>query len=325
MSETTKHSQEENKGGVATAVAPSPKLPPVPEGVILGSRKVRIKHVEKFSILPKDPAIRLEVVKNIGSMYKKGTRDVIRGLSKEEEKEYLPSILGVQPTSEQWNDKVLNYWLDFVIKVPAGEKGVELEAGLERDSKGKIHPIDLDGYMKYNFCKENRNVAVSKEELENKAIKTFYIEDLSEVKREQLAKSKIIKDIEMKFVKLIHSTSPEERVKIDYILRIAGGENQKGMYVSPKMDDDEKELELRKLRDEAPSVFSRLINDPHLQTRALLQRALSAREVTMEGSSYYMADIRIGTSELDAIGWLEDNANSSHKSKLIARLKALNA
>ena len=85
--------------------------------VKVGSRKVNIKLVPKFSILPSEPAakfIRDEVTKKIGSTWKRGTRDILRAIEGVEESYYLPDLMGIRVDSEQWNGKSREFWANSV-------------------------------------------------------------------------------------------------------------------------------------------------------------------------------------------------------------------
>lgn len=314
MSQTTKQVPEKTtEGGKTSSVASYDER--------IGSRKVRIKQVSHFSILPVDKEIRSEVVKKIGSTFRKGTQDIIRGLNTKEEQKYLPSVLGVSPSSNEWNERTKTYWADFSIEVPPSETGVEIEIGM-KEEEGELVPIDLDGYMKYNFCKQNKKVAVTKEELSNKFIYTFYIEDLSEIKKEEEKAYVFRKQADREFVKIVNSSTDEAKSKIDHILRIAGGDNFKGINIL-SMSEIDKEIAFEKLKDTNTKLFLELVNDPNLKTKALLYRALSVNEITLEGSTYFMADMKIGASEKETIGWLDDPAQSANRSKLIERINAL--
>ncbi len=165
--------------------------------VKVGSRKVNIKLVPKFSILPSEPAakfIRDEVTKKIGSTWKRGTRDILRAIEGVEESYYLPDLMGIRVDSEQWNGKSREFWANFNIEIPNDETGIILEIGFKEvepfEFKGKLtntKPINIDDYLKYNHALQHKDVASSPEQLDNMFIYTFQMidEGIEAEKKEQ--------------------------------------------------------------------------------------------------------------------------------------------
>ena len=62
----------------------------------------------KNPVLPKE--LESDTVKRIGSEFKRGTRDCIRGLNPVEERVHLPSLIGVSADSIEFNRKVQDFW-----------------------------------------------------------------------------------------------------------------------------------------------------------------------------------------------------------------------
>lgn len=322
MSEQTKTPQDGNDNtAVVEAAVKSPVAKslsssiPVPSGFRLGSHLVILKQVKGFSMLPKEGNIRDEVVKKVGSTFKKGTNDIIRGLSKAEEKEYLPAIIGINNTANEWEQTVRNYWANFTVSVPA-VKGREMQIGF-KEVNGKAVPIDIQGYMEYKFCVEHGRVAVTPEELENVDVYTFYIEDLAAVKDKEREQYSILKKANTEFVKITAGDNPQQRAKVEHILTVLAKDGAVTF-----MDPLDQEVELKKIVERRPQEFINLVEDPNLIDKALLQKLLHNQKVTIEGSSYFVADQRIGANYAEAVGWLADPNNSGMKSKLLEQLKS---
>lgn len=299
--------------------------------VRLGSRVVQIHQVPKFSLLPKGKdakTIRMEQVKKIGSQFARGTRDVIRGLSPEEELEYMPRILGLSPTSDNWNGVLQTRWAEFHIDVPSddySESGVELEVGFKENPKkpGTAIPIDLDGYMKYNFCKANSDVATTDEQLDNPFLFTYYIVDKARKVMDDENRFVRMKSINRLFDQLVTSTDANERNKIQWILETEGGEDGVGINTAG-FSVVQKEMELEKFKDAFPTKFEELIKDPNLETKALIRKAVELSVINQEGNSYFLDSKVIGSTLLDTVGYLSNPANQTDKLTVIARLDALN-
>lgn len=310
MTEVKIQEQEKKSVGVKGVEKSTPQLP---YPFRIGSHIVVLNQVEQFSILPKEEAIRGEVIKRIGSQFKYGTHDIIRGLSVEEEERFLPNIIGIQPNSENWDQAVKAYWADYTINVTT--TGLELEIGFKEDGKT---PLNLKHYMDYKFCVENSNVAVTDEELDNKDIKSFFIIDYSKLQDEKLAKNRLLKEADKEFVLLTSDDTSESRTKVTHILTVLSGYGDT-MGLSYEM----REMKLRELKEENPQRFLEVVKDKNIADHALLQKALSVGEVTLEGETYFLQDMRMGSGKREAIGWLQDNNNSSIRSKLVEKLKAI--
>jgi hypothetical protein len=291
--------------------------------VKLGSRKVSVKLVNKFSILPKDPGakfIRDEVTKKIGASWKKGTRDVIRGLSPEEEIFYLPGILGVRKESDQWNQKVLDFWCNFFIEVPT-EGGVILEVGFQKNVRtGAVEPINLDDYMKYNWCKEHGAVATSPEQLDNMFIYEFYVVDTQKEQEKEELMFEMRKKIDRIFIKLVESKDTKDLVKIDWILETAGGDNGLGINIAG-LSPTQKQMELEKMKDKDLFRFQDIVTDPSLETKALIRKAVSAGVLIQDGNSYFLDSKVLGSNLQQTVGYLENSANQQDKLLVIERIK----
>lgn len=295
--------------------------------VKLGSRKVTIKLVNKFSILPKDAAakfIRDEVTKKIGCTWKAGTRDTIRGLSREEEIFYLPRILGVRVESDQWNDKVLQHWANFTIEVPNDENGIELEAGFKETitANGKtVEPINLEDYMRFNWCKEHSSVATEPEQLDNMFLYTYYMVDKQ---KEELIKEQeflLRQEVDKMFIKLVQSTDTGAILKIDWILETAGGSNGTGINTTG-LTKIQKQMELEEIKKKNLSRFKEILLDEHLPVKALIRSALNAGVLIQEGNSFFMDSKVIGSSLMQAVGYLSSPANQKDKLILQERVAA---
>ena len=288
----------------------------------LGSRKVTIKQVEgKFTMLPLQGPFRDEVVKRAGSEWKRGTRDVIRALSSDEEVKYLPSILGISPNHQDWNTKVLEFWNNFTLEVRA-DKPLEIEAGMRKDHDGNIVPIDIEGYMKYNWAKVHSQVAFTEEDLKSKSMFTFYVEDLSKIKDEQVALHNLKKKADLEYVKLVGVDTKENKIKIDQIVRVISGRKEEFISTT-NLDQEEKEMYIDRFKNDRPSEFIEIVNDSTISKQAIIYMALNVGLMTIEGSSYFMEDQRIGQNMLETIAWFSDKANSEAVAKFVERLKEL--
>jgi hypothetical protein len=304
----------------------------LPEGFSVGSRIVTVRSADRSIFLPKSKDIRKEVVNKISSSWKEGTNDIVRGLERSakyydqngnikivnEEKIYLPGVVGLNDDADAWEETVKQYWAEYTIKVPL-EEGVDFEIGFTEDGR----PIDIKGYIGYKFCRETGYVAVRPEEVANKfsEIFLFFVVDKYEEQQKERERFKFMQDVNAKFYALTSSSVESEVAKIDYILTLIGGEENDGMYIN-NMDNTEKLMALEKVKNSVPELFIKYVDDKNLTHKTLLRRAVNSGIITKEGNAYFMMDQRIGSSEMEAVAYLSDPNNGGARQKLIEKIKA---
>lgn len=331
--ESINENMESTTGAIPPAVetpkvdTPKPRSIKKTEGeyfgqtVRIGSRRIQLKIVPKFNLLPQDPAakaLRDEVTKKVGSQWKSGSRDIIRGLSQEEEIKYLPAILGVKSTSDAWDAKVLEFWSNFSIEVPGTEDGIEFEAGFKISSTQEVSPIELEGYMKYNFCLANSKVANEYED--NLITYTFQMIDKAQKQIASEELYSIRKEVDVDFIRLVRSTDMSERIKIDWILELYGGEHGHGISIHG-LSDIQKEMELEKVKNEQTLLFGEILKDSKLEIKSLLRRAVTRGELVVEGNTYFLGNKMLGDIT-SAIHYYNDPNNSHARMILVEKLKA---
>lgn len=295
--------------------------------VKLGSRVVKLLQVKKFSLLPKGEqakTIRAEQVKKVGSQWRRGTRDIIRGLSEEEENFYMPKILGIAASHSEWNDRLTEFWANYSVLVPYGDTesdgGLDLEVGF-RVTGVRVEPINLKSYMSFNFCKENSDVAITDKELENTFNKIFYIIDKAKNAVNEEEKFVRMKSINRIFNQLISSTSVNDKQKIAWILETSGGQNREGINVT-QLSDVQREMWLERLKEDSPEEFYKIVTDTHLETKALIRTAVELGHLDLEGNSYFLGGKVIGSNLMDTVGYFNNPANQKDKLIIVERIKS---
>jgi hypothetical protein len=120
--------------------------------------------------------------KAIGSYYKEFGSVVATGLTRKEELDLMPELIGgIDPKdSHLFRGAVQTYFKNINFKVPS--EGVKLEIGLETSNEAppdsiENAPIKLRDYIIYRWLLEHPQVAKSKEEAERYQHMKFYIED----------------------------------------------------------------------------------------------------------------------------------------------------
>lgn len=254
--------------------------------------------------------------KTVGSVFGKGSQP-LSGLSPQEEKQHLPSLLGVGPDDPMWAREVRKFWADMRIPTPIESEGlVEFDTRLDEDGK----PYSLEDYVKYRFCLVHPDVANSAEEFSP----TKHVFILDDPEKTRKRKAGIIKVRKEAYKKYLEVTADE--VMKDVILRVLSAKLTKlGKYnriLNPdKLDNTDKDIALEELFDKSPATFKEVADDPSLKDKALLEQAVDDGAVELVGSIYQMDGFGImGSSQEEAVLWLQDSQNSKALSTLKARL-----
>lgn len=271
----------------------------------------------KSPVLPKE--LEREVTRHIGSEFRAGTRDCIRGLNTLQERVFLPDLIGVGPDSIDFNKKVRDFWADFTIE-PTVE-GVKLNIATEKktvknregESVEVDTPVVLEDYMVYQFAKQSSKVAKTRDDIESETF-MFVLLDLAEEQRLKRVAFDSKKSAMVNFARLTSEKTPES--KLDWVIRTLKGIDE---YFDFSITRAEKEMYLESKLAENPVLFNQKYEDPDLETKALLFEAIEMRQITIEGNYYFLQDENLGT-EKSAIDYLTAPANSAKVLALKARL-----
>ena len=269
---------------------------------------LKAKIYRKESLFVKFPKeLQSDIKRKIGSTWVSDTKDVLRGLSKEEEKEYLPDIIGIQPTSEQWNGAVRDYWLNYVIDVP--KEGKELIIGVDEDGK----PLNVPDYIAYNFASKHVSVASTKEQLMNKEAFPYYMVNSADEDAAVQSAYEIGVRADKAFTSLVEK-GKEDKARWVYDI-VRDRENP----INP--DQQEMMIMLKQIKDKNPQRFVAAMLDKNLETRYLINQFIRAGVLVKEGNTYFNGDQSLGI-ESELIAFLEMPTNQDAKLKLMKRLEA---
>ncbi len=325
------------KETVETGVTASSSLAPDVEQneQIMGSYFVTLRVNESIQWFKLPKELKSERKKRIGSTWVKGTKDILRGLSAEEEERYLPKMLGVSPTSDNWDAKVREYWANMTIDVPI--KGLKLDVGVEsgyyndvnekgvRIRKKGLVPINLNDYINYNFCKGHKWVAVSREDINNVDFFPYFIEDHSKIKLDTEKAYIERKKAGAIYNRLIASNTEGsiDESKIDWILEVSKRNKQSAFYNRSydTMTPVEKEMALEHEKNSNPDVFLRIATDPDLEDKSFISKLIEKGIWERQGNTYMDDSKILANSVKEAVTWLRNPVNSKMRITYEERLK----
>ena len=325
-----KKSEQENKGTNATTTANKPQQKKTEEKKPIHPSKLRSK--VELSIrrkyldagLPGDDTV-LHNPK-IGSSLK--GKAPLSGLTIEEEKEYLPEIIGYDPTDVSWRKEVKDYWSNISERVPHDKEGTNsrlpgrlvsftiqfdnlrdkkifdnaetFDSKAAFSTKGKIIEGVAD-YVLFRYCLVYGRVANAKADRFKSGKIAFYL-----YSQETDAKVKYSKFELRRRAKAMFDGVLEDVSKLNALLRVFG-QDPTDSFVFQSIED--KHLKLDTLIDENPKRFITFMSDKSLAQKALIKEAVLAGVVhnPTNTDSYYYGDdkqIVLGNSLSDAVLFL---------------------
>lgn len=263
--------------------------------------------------------------KPIGSFWDaKGMSKVGTGLDWDETRILLPLVIDAEKDDKDFKVKVINFYHEIDTKVPYRE-GVKLNIGLKDNSK----PLSTDNlplvpmdYIRYRHARRHPWVALSLKEAQGNQLKTFYISDPEELRKESTSARKT-KELAMEQY-LILTKEKEER--IDDVLAVLKqdprgfrGKDEKLDYLESLVNHKEEEIVANLLK---------VATDKSIQMKGLLAKLVQTNILKMVGSRYMVTetDAIFADGEEDAVLSLAEEKNAQlltvFKAQLQEKMKA---
>ena len=166
----------------------------------MATRKIMIMRKEPTGFLPK--TVLAESRMYISSVFV--NRQPLKGLTNDQEQQYLVDIVDVRPDHVEWPRQVKKYWTEMSITVPFG--GVELDISTTSDGE----PMNIEDWIRYKWILKHPHVALNKDDMTGQ--KRFFIADAQRELRSANNKIQTMKDADREFIKLADSKEDMRRV-----------------------------------------------------------------------------------------------------------------
>ncbi len=275
-----------------------------------------------------------EITKTIGSKRARNGHDVLMGLTREERLILLPSVIGVDPTSQHWEKGVKTFFADLAIHVDHTGKELDITTYPERKQlNGKYIDIDMPenimDYIMYKQCLVDKSVASSFEESKDGTFK-YYIENKEQARQKEKQDFKFKQKIEQEFIRLTqiddNNNYPNAR-EIKFVALVMG--RNINFYDMDELVLQVEELKTRSIQQLKTGIsfedtdFIKIVKDPNLKDKAFILTLVDKSIVAKEGDYYVDADKRelvLGQSLEEAVSFIRNDINSqtvlSYKEKL---------
>ncbi len=225
-------------------------------------------------------------------------------------------VVGVDPNNPNWTEEVANFWAEFEYKVPLGkigknnkvEDGLEIDGSYEESEDGKLHPVDVKGYILLNLMENDIEVAKSVGDWPHKSQYKFFCLDTTKQKQEE---EKSIKDaglVLLRTAKLISKKDNNEVLK--FILQIFNTD------VSPIEIGTYNRLDLEagimQLAQTKPSALVEATEEGYnLEQKAFIRELVHSGAINQQGSVYFNGVNKLASSDEEMIRWLLDPTNGN--------------
>lgn len=302
-----------NQTGTTGAAGTAPAAPTYPRKE---SREVWIKRRYTKPILPEEDMLENSSTNYkvyLGAAYAGFGSSVLLGRTiwddEEQEKKIMSQIIGVSPTSQEWDTALNKYWKNFLVSIPF--EGKKLEAGVEHISDTVYRPLNVEDYVIYRYAIKHGWVANSRADVNKSKNIMFFIWDAKEEQRDKM-RALAIKD---------KAYAVRMEVSGDYtkgaaVIQIGTGKTG----LSP----DDLKLELAAFSTEQPAKFLKIAQDADLMDKAFIETAVFKGIFIRPVNSTIIIyeNTPIGNNLDEAVAWLRNSANAATKSIVEAKVKS---
>lgn len=254
------------------------------------------------------PAINLpddllkESTMKLGSVFT-DTGDIAKGITFEEEKLYMPEIIGIPPTDNSFIRESKKYYSELEISIPF--EGKAFDVTIDPDTNMPLNTFD---FILYKFALANPTVAKDKKDAYSSNRYLYYIEDPDLEDTNKFEKLGVRKEAYKEYIKLAANKKREALVR-----QILG--------VSNKLTQEKADIETERKVMESPDEFLTIINDKSIETRVFIMDCVSNEVLKKVGNTYLDGEVNLGVGEQETILYIEDKRNSEHVLNMKARLE----
>jgi hypothetical protein len=274
----------------------------------------------------------------------------LRGLDPEEEKLYLPDILGVDPSDVHWRKNVSDYWHSISEPVPADQKDVADDAVQGRmmtftvkfaskadkeafestpslEEKGRLSSYEngaeivdgIEDYVLFRYCLVYGRVANQMADVKKSAKIRFYLFSKENENKLKHATMKLRGQAMTIFYSYL---DPEKEKSVEALLRMFGHN------VTSLKELNEKHLKLEEYAQKEPKRFIDYHTDANLGIKANIKKAVEMGIIRSPSLSdaYYYGDndaVCLGTSLEDAVLYFKstEQKNKDIVATIVAKMK----
>lgn len=326
----TKEQEKEKKGVVVPKKAVVDAIDKLYDGTVrINTKTVIIRAVPTFIVTPNE--VKSEAYCVIHAPLR--GRNTYIPLEKSELTEVAEQLFGFSTKDTDFVKTIMEYFAEYRIKVEYGTDktdGVKLVLPLDKEGKIVFHKDYVDAIIQYRICLQSKRVATTPDEIleatsgQSNFMAFLYDADADKVIERQL--SRVKREAEKNF--LVY-TEENKRKELKWLVRVI----TKGVSIGNNniffpsadiadvdyMNDDDMIMILRELSNKYPGALNKLISDPNLEMRALIELAIDLKSLVRkpDGMIKFRDDV-LGGNVSEAI----DNLKKPRNSNLMIEIQA---
>jgi hypothetical protein len=204
--------------------------------------------------------------------YSGESRQVLRPLTEEQEKELFPAILHINSEDLSFREQVSEYYKSLSLPIPYDGLVFELTPD---EISGAKKPSNVTHYILYNAMLKDLNVATKDEDVKNNFFFTYYIVDGLKEKQEKEKTFEIQKKVDKTYMNLLNREGNKGILKSIVILFRT--QIVKTVMEISSMSTIELEMELKGICNKYPEEFSALVPN---------EEAIKKLQVKADAESY---------------------------------------
>jgi hypothetical protein len=265
--------------------------------------KVIIRRRQPSENLPKQ--VREEAIKNLASIYV--GRLPLDPLSKEETERFMPALVGLPASHNEFPKACQRFWAEMTIKVPFA--GRELETAVSADGD----PINMEDYLMFRFALAHPHCGKNEATMRKNPIMTHYIFNPQE---EELANNKKIEHA--KLADKAYLKDSEDKEKMIQIIQVLSPKTTPNLLSEMQLQNV-----LYNLKSESPESYYIASTDKNLMLKAEIYNLVNSNILSQVGNKFIYESEPIGSSVNEAIAYFKDARNSKVVLEIRSRLKEL--
>jgi hypothetical protein len=259
----------------------------------------------------------------IGSAYARRGTDVPLGralsddiktsvLTYQEEKKWMPGVIGVSYDSPNFYDRVNDYWRNLSVPIPI--EGKKLDISVTHKSESEFEPVNVTDFLLWRYCLLYGLVANSYKDIDKSRRIQYYLYSEGEARQELITKRKLTDQVyRTRFA--ITDNSIKKAILIVM-----------GQSVEGKANED-LDLALASAADSNPEGFLSVAKDKDVTIKAYIKDCINKGLLKSPDNTTLIIDpaenITLGNTLGEAVAFIRDTANAAYASQLKAQYKNL--
>ncbi len=273
--------------------------------------------IKTITVKRKDPSTRLgkelapDTVCKIGGALTQGGTP-LKGITFEEERKYLPSVVGVPYEHMEFSTKVDRWYSNMSINIPF--TGLKMVLNFDENS----NPTNIKGWLHWKFLMAHPAVAPDRSSIYSNPNYRCFIEDDQEVSNKESENLDSKRKAFLEFSKVA-----DDEHRLDITLRQLASHYFETIGKFTKMSTQDKQVALSKYMEKNYTVFNNIINDNDAELKAEIYSMIDYGILVKVGERIIYRTQPLGENIDEAVAFCKAAVNSETYAMLKGSLHSL--